>query len=113
MAWQTSGCTPLSIASEKGHVECLRVLLDGGAAINKARVGRTTSMARCRMGLSVRGCVGACVQLVGCFWMARVGGLWREVMVPMPYFGRPGGRGDQPGDCGSHELDAMTSYGQA
>jgi hypothetical protein len=75
VAWQTDGATPLFIASEKGHVECLRVLLDGGAAINKATVGRTTSMARCRMGLPVRRCVGACVHA----GMAHIGGLWREV----------------------------------
>ncbi len=36
---QTTGATPLYVASEKGHVECVRALLDGGAAINQAMVG--------------------------------------------------------------------------
>jgi ankyrin repeat protein len=36
---QTTGTTPLFIASQKGHVECVRALLDGGAAIDQARVG--------------------------------------------------------------------------
>ena len=31
-----NGVTPLSIASEKGHVEVARILVDGGADINKA-----------------------------------------------------------------------------
>ncbi len=44
--WQTDGWTPLLIASEKGHVECVRALLDKGAAINQAMVGCASSMAR-------------------------------------------------------------------
>ncbi len=36
---QTSGATPLFIASQNGHVECVRVLLSNGAAINQAMVG--------------------------------------------------------------------------
>ncbi len=36
---QAIGSTPLYIASQNGHVECVRALLDGGAAINQARVG--------------------------------------------------------------------------
>jgi hypothetical protein len=36
---QTSGATPLFIASQKGHVECLRTLLSEGAGINQAMVG--------------------------------------------------------------------------
>jgi hypothetical protein len=43
---QTDGATPLYIASEKGHVECVRALLGGGAAINQAEVGCASSMAR-------------------------------------------------------------------
>jgi hypothetical protein len=43
---QTDGATPLFIASQKGHVECARALLDGGAAINQAMVGFASSMAR-------------------------------------------------------------------
>jgi ankyrin repeat protein len=39
VVWQTTGWTPLHIASEKGHVECVRALLDGGVAINQASVG--------------------------------------------------------------------------
>jgi ankyrin repeat protein len=43
---QTGGSwTPLHAASHKGHVECVRALLDGGAAINKAEVGCASSMA--------------------------------------------------------------------
>ncbi len=48
MAWQTNGATPLFTASYNGHVECVRALLDGGAAINQALVGSACSMARHR-----------------------------------------------------------------
>jgi hypothetical protein len=85
-AWQTSGATPLFIASENGHVECVLALLDGGAAMNQARVGSTSSMARHRGGCVCGALWGACMrlQLVGCFGMARVGRHEREVMEPMP-----------------------------
>ncbi len=43
---QTNGATPLFIASGSGHVECVRALLDKGAAINQAMVGCASSMAR-------------------------------------------------------------------
>ena len=43
---QTDGGTPLHIANQTGHVECVRALLDGGAAINQAKVGWASSMAR-------------------------------------------------------------------
>jgi hypothetical protein len=43
---QTDGATPLFIASQSGHVECVRALLGGGAAINQARVSYASSMAR-------------------------------------------------------------------
>ncbi len=42
---QTTGVTPLYIASQNGHVECVRALLGGGAAINQAEVGCASSMA--------------------------------------------------------------------
>ena len=42
---QTSGATPLFIASQSGHVECVRALLDRDAAINQATVGFTIWMA--------------------------------------------------------------------
>ncbi len=45
---QTSGWTPLLVASENGHVECVWALLAGGAAIDQARVGCASSMARHR-----------------------------------------------------------------
>ncbi len=60
-AMQTDRATPLYIASQKGHAECVRALLDRGAAINQAEVGCTSSTARRRVGLSVWGCVGACL----------------------------------------------------
>ncbi len=43
---QTDGWTPLHIASQNGHVECVRTLLGGGVAINQAAVGRASLMAR-------------------------------------------------------------------
>ena len=43
---QTIGATPLLIASQEGHVECVRALLDGGAAIDQAKVGCTSLMTR-------------------------------------------------------------------
>jgi hypothetical protein len=43
---QTTGATPLFIASQKGNVECVRALLDVGygAAIDQASVGCAHSM---------------------------------------------------------------------
>ncbi len=43
---QKTGATPLYVASQNGHVECVRALLGGGAAINQAEVGCASSMAR-------------------------------------------------------------------
>jgi hypothetical protein len=43
---QTNRVTPLYIASQEGHVECVQALLNGGAAINQAEVGCASSMAR-------------------------------------------------------------------
>ncbi len=89
MAWQMYGATPLFFASYKGHVECVHALLDRGAAINQAMVGSTRSMARHRGGcVSGVPCEPDCLHLhvVGCAGMASVGGHWREVMEPMPYF---------------------------
>jgi hypothetical protein len=36
---QTDGWTPLLIASEKGHVDSVRALVELGAAVNQAKVG--------------------------------------------------------------------------
>jgi hypothetical protein len=56
VAWQTKGATPLYVASQNGHVACVRALLSGGAAINQATVGCAGSIARLRGGcvLSMR-----------------------------------------------------------
>ncbi len=45
MARQTGGFTPLYIASQSGHVECVHALLDRGAAINQATVGCAITIA--------------------------------------------------------------------
>ena len=39
MCGQTTGATPLHIASENGHVEAVRALVELGAAVNQAEVG--------------------------------------------------------------------------
>ncbi len=47
VVFQTNGATPLYVASQNGHVpvECVRVLLGAGAAVNQAKVGCASSMA--------------------------------------------------------------------
>jgi hypothetical protein len=66
-------------------VECVQALLGGGAAINQAAVGSTSSMARHRQGLFV-GRVGACVIACVCSsGMAHVSGHGREVIEPMSH----------------------------
>ncbi len=50
---QVEEATPLYIASQNGHVECVRTLLDRGAAVNQATVGDCSSMAR-HCGVCVR-----------------------------------------------------------
>ncbi len=47
---QIDGVTPLLIASLNGHVECVRALLGGSAAINQAAVGAACSLALLRGG---------------------------------------------------------------
>ncbi len=39
MCGQTNGATPLFIASQNGHVEAVRALVELGAAVNQAMVG--------------------------------------------------------------------------
>ena len=39
MCGQTTGATPLYIASQNGHVEAVRALVELGAAVNQATVG--------------------------------------------------------------------------
>ncbi len=71
---QMKGATPLFIACQNGHLECVRALLDEGAAINQAAVGCADSMAH-YCGGCVRGVAwepaGMSVQLVGWAWMQR------------------------------------------
>jgi hypothetical protein len=73
---QMNGATPLYIASEKGHVECVRALLGKGAAIDQAEVGCARSMALHCEGYSRGDPCQPCrmhVQLVGWLPSAR----WR------------------------------------
>ena len=39
MCGQTTGASPLFIASQNGHVEAVRALVELGAAVNQAKVG--------------------------------------------------------------------------
>jgi hypothetical protein len=82
---QTTGATPLCIASQNGHVECVRALLDGGAAINQAKVGCVSSMAR-----HCRGLCGTLLRACMCSWLGAVGcdaveGSGYEVVKPMSH----------------------------
>ncbi len=91
MAWQTDGRTPLLVASQEGHVECVRALLDGRAAINQAAVGSTISMARRRVGLCVGVSMAACVHACMCILSSALGcpavvGLGGVTVEPMSYF---------------------------
>ncbi len=83
--FQTGGATPLHIASAKGHVECVRALLGGGAAINQAMVRCASTMARhcggCVCGSPLEPC-HMHVQLVGWLTSARRR-LGQEVVQPM------------------------------
>ena len=67
---QTIGATPLLIASQEGHVECVRALLDGGAAINQATVG--SSCCKCWTGVVFY--LGLGVRAVGCHSLCQVYG---------------------------------------
>jgi ankyrin repeat protein len=75
---QTDGGTPLHSASYSGHVECVRALLEGGAAINQAAVGCAGSMARNCGGC---GCwaswKAACMHAFAAGWMRGQGTRWR------------------------------------
>jgi hypothetical protein len=43
--FQMEGGTPLYMASQNGHAECVQALVAWGAAINKAKVGVARSIA--------------------------------------------------------------------
>ncbi len=76
MALQADGATLLYLASKSGHVECVRALLDVGAAINQATVGCASSMALHCGGYSCGDVWESCrmhVQLVG--WLPSA---WRR-----------------------------------
>ena len=75
-AVQSDGCTPLYVASEKGHMEVVRALMVAGAGVNQARVREDWGGCWCS---GVRGCLvfgsqpactalPACVVLVECAW---------------------------------------------
>jgi hypothetical protein len=70
---QTDRTTPLHSASQNGHLECVWALLGGGAAVNQATVGSTSSMARHCGVLCVRGYLGACVHACLCSWLGALG----------------------------------------
>jgi hypothetical protein len=76
VAWQANGATPLCTASYHGHVECVRALLGGGAAINQAMVGCASSP----RGLGVRGCVRSCVHAWVRNWLGALG--WHTFGIP-------------------------------
>ncbi len=82
---QIDGTTPLFVASCNGHVECVRALLDGGAAIDQAEVGYSRSMAwHCRG--CVRGsffaCMGSSSGALGCH-VVELGAIGRQ-RTPRP-----------------------------
>ena len=83
---QTDGATPLLIASQSGHLECVRALLDGGAAINQAMVGCASLMGRHCGGYS-RGDPWEPCRACMCSWWGgcppRGGELSQEVIQPM------------------------------
>jgi hypothetical protein len=83
VVWQTNGATPLLIASYHRHVECVRALLGGGAAINQAMVGCASSMAR-HPGDCVCGDVWetACLHGFAAGWVRQCGG-WMCLYRPM------------------------------
>ena len=56
MCGQTDGATPLLIASQEGHVEAVRALVELGAAVNQATVG----LLEVSLGLAV------CTDWTGC-----------------------------------------------
>ena len=39
VVWQTYGWAPLYVASEEGHVQVVRALVEAGAPLNQADVG--------------------------------------------------------------------------
>jgi hypothetical protein len=73
VARQTDGATPLFVASQDGHVECILALLGGGASINQATVSSTSSMARHRGVSCGRRCVDDCVHACVCICLGALG----------------------------------------
>ncbi len=81
VAWQTDGCTPLYVASEKGHDEVVRALVGAGAAVNQATVCEDLGGCYCFGCAWVFGCgIAACAcsfvcmcvfVFFGCAWRQR------------------------------------------
>ncbi len=76
MCGQTDGTTPLLIASQNGHVEAVRALVELGAAVNQAEVGLLVVLFGAGSVYSVYGWWFVGVSVAVGRWYARVYGVW-------------------------------------